>query len=367
MKINPNSKLSPDSIPTLISKKQLDILLKGDPEPYYKTQEIDYSEPANGYYYMTSFFVSFNKVMKDSPIPGAKDGHHTMPGETGPFDFYLIGAKIDKVNKKVYFKNYIPLEGFTTSNKSFIKAAKLNTIDFSLVSWTKDKYIRDADGNIERVEVIEHVRGARNDAVGKGEGAMKMKTNLADTSKKEDKKSNEIKEAFIMAEDTYNEILKNLNNGFDNRKLSRNDVAKDLGMDLVTDKHLNAIARIEAIEKLTGPDPEKTIQDMINERNQVKKDNFLNIREKLMKDNFGDIGTKEKPNLKRDSAEPLVNKEICTEDVLKAAIETAKKNAVVLSFATQGADETSKINDITGVVQKDAKTDDKYSGRFIKD
>jgi len=91
----------------------------------------------------------------------------------------LIGAKIDEKNQKVYFKNYIPKIGMSGDNFAFIRDAKAGIVHFSLVAFTKDRIIRNEQGEIEKIEVIEYKYGGRNDAVEWGTGAMKQKTNVA--------------------------------------------------------------------------------------------------------------------------------------------------------------------------------------------
>ena len=87
-----------------------------------------------------------------------------------------------------------------------------------------------------------------------------------------------------------------------------------------------------------------------------------------MFDAFGQASTKEKQNLKREAAEPHVTTEICEEKVLKDQIEKAKENSVVKMIAGQEADETSELNNMSGIIQGNKKNvDSKYSGRYIND
>ncbi len=428
-------------------------LLKDDLNPYYKVQEIDYSKPANGYHYQTSFFQGIKNDLKHGPWPGSRDGHHISRYERPGNDLYLVGIKIDKKNKKAYLKNYIPIIGETGTAEqqaAFIKAAKVNTVHFSLVAYTKDKIIRNEEGEIERIEVVEYVKGGRNDAVEYGLGAMKQKTNMNEVGIKynpypnehaarlrqpntfaenatwqdgskgkfrrttvksfqgksapksidviwgklkgkagkgdppipqairfkisnwtstqakkwlddndikyisfekatEENKSKN-KEAFIMPDNEYQEMLKNITNLLDNGKLSKLDLAKDLKIEIVTDKHRNAVKSIGELEKLLGPDVEKEVKEMINNRENVKKENFAILRERLMTEAFGQASTEEKTNLKRDAAEPHVSNKICEEKELQEQIEKAKNNSVVKAIAGQMADETSGLNNITGVI-----------------
>lgn len=379
LKINPISQLSSEDVPTLISDKHLrelqtvtvfdserNLQVVEDKDPYIKIQEIDYSKKANGYTYTTEFFQSYIKYLKTAPIPGSRDGHHIdIYGRPGN-DVYLIGGLIDEKNQRVYFKNYFPLIGETGTieqQQAFIKAAKVNSVHFSLVAWTEDRPIRNEKGEIIGMEVIKALpKGLRNDAVEYGTGAMKQKTNQSEKIDEDIKKTKEV--VYIMADEKYQEILKHLNNAFENSTLSKVDLARDLNIEIVTDKHRNALATREALEKLLGPDVEKEVQNMLTERENVKKENFLNIRERLMSEAFGAKGTEEKPNLKRDAAEPHVNTKICDEKTLKEQIEKTKEDPVVKMCAAQEADETSTFNDVSGITIKN-KPDDKYSGVFI--
>ena len=72
----------------------------------------------------------------------------------------------------------------------------------------------------------------------------------------------------------------------------------------------------------------------------------------------------EKINLKREAAEPLVNKEIQDEKILKEQIEAAKENAVVKNISFQMTDVNSDMNDITGV--KVNTDNNKYRSETIK-
>ena len=79
------SKLSPDKIPTLISEKNLEIIQKGDDTPYYKTQEIDITERANGVLFTKEFWETFRKFLADHQFerqPSSGSGSDSPPDRT---------------------------------------------------------------------------------------------------------------------------------------------------------------------------------------------------------------------------------------------------------------------------------------------
>ena len=170
--------LSPEAVPTLIPSVVMDELQRGDDQPFFKLQAIEYPVEGTGVYpsnkavYTEQFFESFLAVCKQRPIPGSKRGHE-WTGRPST-DFYLVGGKLDKTGNgkgTVYFKNYVPPSGDTTSNAGLIRDMKAGIVHFSLV--TMPKY--ETEGDEQRF--IGSAGYERNDAVEYGVGAMEQTTN----------------------------------------------------------------------------------------------------------------------------------------------------------------------------------------------
>ena len=344
-----NLSINPETIPILITQEKLNIIQADDNNFYYAIQEIeDITEPANGIEFIQSYWESYLEKLKEHPIGGRKKGHISPYNwwQTAENDFYLIGGKIE--GNKVYLKNYIPPEGFESSNKSFIRDVKAGTVHFSVVSYTEDIIETDENGNIKSIKAIRSVRGERNDAVEVDMGAMKQKVN------KDDKTSNNNKtEGYIMADNVYNDIVKNLKNQIDNGSVGKPQIAKDLGIEIITDDHKQAVLTVNKITEILGPcDFEKTIQEMKQNAEKVRQQAYDNMREKIMAEVFGPEKIKvngvDTDNLKRLAAEPLVSKDIQDEKTLKEQIEAAKENPVVKNASFQQADITSDMNDLSG-------------------
>lgn len=343
-----NFSISPDSIPTLISN--LDILTENDPKPYFIVEEIfDIKELANGVEFTAEFWDSYIKKLNQAPFPGSKSGHTYRWGATGDMDFYTIGAKRKK--DTVFLKMYIPPEGYKNSNETFIKAVKAGMVHFSIVSWTEDIIEMDADGSVKSIKAVRSVKGERNDAVERNMGAMDQEIKVnKDGDEIPDQIKTEVK--YIMSDTEYKPMIENLKNRCANGSLSLERICKDLGFEILTKEHKEKLQTMEEIKKLSGENPIEAIKAMKSKEQEVKQQSYDNTREKLMHDEFGPAGTEEKPNLKREAAEPLVNKEIQTEDELKKQVEKAKENPVVKNMSFQHADVNSASNDITGVSVK---------------
>ena len=168
-----------DEIPTLISSSALETWQKGDDDPYYKVQEIDYPIVANGDTYTGAFFQSYIAKLKDYPIPGSKRGHYGGWGERQNTDLLLVGGQVEELSDgkgKVYFKNYIPPEGESGSNAVFIKENQTGMVEYSLVAFVDYEVKENAKGEKEYF-ITKSIKGERNDAVPVGLGAMNQKTN----------------------------------------------------------------------------------------------------------------------------------------------------------------------------------------------
>ena len=169
--------ISSDEIPTLVPAMVMNELQKGDAEPYFKIQAINFPINGGGVYpartaiYTQEFFESFLSVCKQRPIPGSKRGHEWVSRPAT--DFYLVGGKVEGSDGKgtVYLKNYVPPEGDTTPNTGLIRDMKAGMVHFSLV--TRPKY--ETEGEEQRM--IASAGAERNDAIEYGVGAMEQTTN----------------------------------------------------------------------------------------------------------------------------------------------------------------------------------------------
>jgi len=354
-----NLTINPELIPVLISQKALQAIQQidtpqgkiQDPNPYYVTEEIeDIRDPANGVEFILKFWNSYIAVMKERPIGGRKKGHISpLSWETPENDFYTIGGKIE--GNKVYLRIYIPPEGFETSNQGLLRDAKAGLLNFSIVSWTEDIIETDENGDIKSITAVRSVKGERNDRVEIGMGAMQQKVNKEKTG---DNPDNKIKtEEFIMAENKYSEVIKNLKNQIDNGTVSKKDIAGDLKIEILTEEQKAALKKLKDILTITGENPIDVIKQLKENEQAVKQEKYENTREKLMSKEFGPEkimeNGQEKANLKREAAEPYVSTEIQETEKLEKQIKEAKEKPVVKNISFQVADINSEINDITGV------------------
>jgi hypothetical protein len=348
-----NFSIPPETIPNLIPNASLSVLTAGDKKPYYVVEEIlDYTLLANGIEYTREFWESYIAKLNDAPIPGAKSGH-TDPWEwwaTGESDFFVVGGEIS--GNSVKLKMYIPPVGQSSSNETFIKAVKTGVIHFSIVTWPEMSVDYDEEGNVISRKAIRSVKGERNDAVERDMGAMEQKVNK-NLDKNQDKKNiNKDKtEETSMPENTVltlDEIITNLGNRLTNGTVSVVDLAKRLNIPVATEVHINAVKMVNEIKTIVGENPIAAINELKLNAGRVEQQLYDNEREKLMFKEFGPEKNKvngvETDNLVRNAAEPLVLKNKQSIDELKAQIETAKKNPVVLSLSKQAADVYSESN-----------------------
>jgi hypothetical protein len=171
-----------DTILTLIPNKAWEALSKGDSDPYFKIEAIDFPANGSGGVYDASFFKSFLNVMKERPIPGSKRGHEYTSRPAS--DFYTVGGKIDEnADKKsgtVYLKIYMPKSGDFTDNAGFIRDAAAGIVNFSLVTAPDYKVVTESDDKGNKIQVRHFIASMgyeRNDAVEYGAGAMAQTVN----------------------------------------------------------------------------------------------------------------------------------------------------------------------------------------------
>lgn len=345
-----NFSINPETIPTLISAEKLRILQEGDENPYYVPEEIiDITKPVKGVEFTTEFWYSFLEKLKNAPLPGSKSGH-TSPWEwwiTGDMDFFTIGGEIRGNN--VYLKMYIPPEGYKSNNATFIKTIKTGMVHFSIVSWTKDIIKYDEEGEIESIKAVESVKGERNDAAERDMGAMEQHVHVNKEEYNRRKSDKKQEKECIMGDLTYDQIITKLKNSCVNGDITKPQICKDLGIEFL-DYDMNVkLELVNQAEKILGKNWVEKIKEMKENEINVKQEAYENLRARLMRDVFGDPGTEEKPNLKRQAAEPHVSMKIQDEKSLKAEIEKAKENPVVKSISFQRADINSEMNDLTGV------------------
>jgi hypothetical protein len=335
--------ISANDIPTLVPESKLKEWMKGDEEPFFKLQKIEYPIVANGLTYPESFFESFLNKATQRPIPGSKSGHSFFSGERPPTDFILVGGKLEKTgNGKgfVYFKNYIP----KIDNEKFIVECKSDMVHFSLV--TLPKYVRsENEDGTETIELIESMGGERNDAVEYGTGAMKQITNIENAGVPGDQISNggstmnknEILAAIPGAGITLNECAERLANA-------------DLVCTLEDRKILNALK-----EKKIA-DPVKMITDLETE----KAANIESVRNAMLDNAFGkDI--KEDVNCLRQYAGKMI-KGVTNSDITKE-IEDLKKDPIALKLSAERADFSE--GEIIGEVIKNGNAE-QPSGDSVK-
>ncbi len=327
---NEISAVKPEDVPTLIPKENLDIILQGDTDPYYKIQEIPFPVKANGDIYIESFFVSYLSKLNRAPIPGSKSGHETNWGARPETDLYVIGGEVKSNGDGsgvAIFKNYIPPVGDNgKSNEQFIKDNKLNIVDYSLVSYVREEVTEDENG--ERVwHVIESLKGERNDAVEYACGAMQQKTNAREGDNKEGEGKTVNKE----------ELLKKLNALKTNGDVTLVEIADELGLtnQLVTDKHINALETVIKLNEIIGDDPIKAVSDM--------KQNLADIDDTAKANKLAEVfGVKAEDNLVYNFAEELT-KDKKSNEVDEDFIASIKENAICKALAGKMADGNKQI------------------------
>lgn len=325
---------SADEIPTIAPKEAVAEFMKGDEEPYFKLQRIDYPIKANGVTYQESFFDSFLKNLKNAPFPGAKDGHEMQWGKRGNTDFVLVGGLVESKGDgkgSVYLKNYIPPMGALSSNETFIRENKAGMVHFSLVSYVKEERIETKDGY--EINIIESLYGERNDAVDRGTGAMQQVTNAAvggDDKANTQRGKKNMKQEFM-------EMLANLKS----EKVTLQEIAKAMNAEdqLVTDEHVAALAVVNSLKTLEVTDPVKTITDL----RETVAANAEAVRNAKLDTEFG-ASTKDDPNPLREYAgERLAN---ATYADLMKGIEDVKQSPIAKKLAGDMADVVKNVGTV---------------------
>jgi uncharacterized protein YcbK (DUF882 family) len=327
--------IDPSSIPTLIPAKNLAIITEGDTDPYFKIQEISYPIKANGWNYKESFFKSYIAKLNDKPIPGSKDGHNFNWGKTPQNDLFLIGAKINEKGDgtgTILLKNYIP-PVWASDNTAFINDAKLNLVHFSMVSYTRDEIV-DGPDDVREYNVIESVRGERNDAVEFDAGAMDQKTNGKAGDSPE-----EIEENDTMLK--KDEVLEALRNFKANGVINAPELAKTLGLEIVGEIHTKAIATLKKVNELTGTDdPVKAVETFLSE----KKENAKAAIDNKLTEEFGAV---DKKNLLRAHANTMSDA-MAADTKMEDRVKSIKENSISIHLAAQAADFNSSQNRESG-------------------
>lgn len=88
----------------------------------------------NGGVYTQDYWQSVIDLMieRDKPLSGGKTGGNGHEGLEN--DFFIVGAKHDRENEKVYFKIAVPEMGFSSSNEGLIRSLKNGVGEFSIVA-----------------------------------------------------------------------------------------------------------------------------------------------------------------------------------------------------------------------------------------
>jgi len=389
---------TPDTVPTLIPKAALNELQKGDPEPYYKIEAIDIPANGTGGIYEPEFFQSFINVMKSRPIAGSKRGHEWTSRPSS--DFYTVGAKIQ--DNTAYFKIYIPPQGDPTDNAAFIRDARANIVNFSLVTAPEYNVQKDKDGN--DVRHFTSSKGyERNDAVEYGAGAMAQIVNSASQGRQLDinlakslinngqykTKGNSdgeiIQNGFVMRpvlramlshadvenkselselvsmidrksnsggiKVELNEAYELVKNSIVNGTVPYTDVAKNCGIDkfIRTENDDKNVELVKELNSLFGSPADiiASVKAMKAENESVSKVAVENAvvhefgAEKIKIGSGEDVD-----NLSYTRAMELCNGKSGAE--LKTAIENAAKDPFIMRFRSEQADNMSQVNVISG-------------------
>ncbi len=366
--VRSNVSVNPDEIPNMIPEKYLNEWQKDDPNPYYKTQVIEYPILSNRLNYQESFFESFISKLKERAIPGSKDGHSIYWSSRPDTDFIMIGAKIDSNGDgtgKVFFKNYIPPKGEKGSNENFIIENKTDMVHYSLVTYPREERYEDDEGNTI-INIIESIKGERNDAVEYGLGAMKQITNQKDLeglSNLESDSANIIdnqKEGEEIL--TKDELLKKINTLKANAELTLPEVAEAMGLknQVVTEEHSEALKIVNSIKELGLKNPIADIKVM---QSKIEADAEAVLNARLDKE-YGTNPDSEKNDnfLRKYAGQEIANME---GDDLDVKINALKKDPIALKFAKEKTDYNTDDNTIVGFVETNKKKEPVKSGHRI--
>ena len=336
--------VDPLTIPTTVPEPALKQFMAGDDDPYFIIEAIDYPLKANRANYLESFFEEYISKLADRPIPGSKDGHHMHWGERPPTDMMVVGAKINKNGDgsgTVFLKNYIPPEGAESSNEMFLKEARAGMIHFSLVSYTRDVYEETPDG--EGVwNVVGSLYGERNDAVEWGTGAMPQRVTNKETTGDEPDEGDEHMD--------LKEMLAKLSTLKTNGDLDVSQVAKVLGIEVVTKVHTDAVKLNAEIVEVLGEKPVEAAKAL---QEKVKADETAVFNARMDKE-FGVAKHEDgSDNLVRQQADSLVANGADLED----QITKAKENPILKRLKGEELDPNSG-DEPTGLSDNKANSGD---------
>ncbi len=257
----------------------------------------------------------------------------------------------------VYFKNYIPKSGATSSNDRFIEENKLNMVHYSLVTYPRINSEYDPVKDESVRTAIETLRGERNDAVEYGMGAMQQQTN-SDESGKNVKKNVKKKGEKHMNKD---ELLKALNNLMENGQLGLAELADSAKF---ADKLVNAdhVAAVEIKKNLDAMEIADPVAEIEKLQKQVGADTDAVINAQLDV-HFGasskNAGGEETNLLREYAAQKLTGVE---RSKMGEAIANVKKDPIAKKLAGDAADPNAVVNVIenttgaTGAVEQGSKT-----------
>lgn len=398
---------TPDTVPTLVPKAAMNELQKGDPEPYYKIEAIDMPANGTGGIYEPEFFKSFINVLKSRPIAGSKRGHEWTSRPSS--DFYTVGGKIE--GNTAYFKIYIPPQGDPSDNSAFIRDARANIVNFSLVTAPEYNIQKDKDGNDVR-----HFTASkgyeRNDAVEYGAGAMTQIVNSKPRNKSLDinlakslinngqyrtignsdgdiiqngvvmrpvlramlshadvENKSELSELVSMIDKKsnsggikleINEAYELIRNSLVNGAVPYTDVAKNCGMDKFM-RTENDKQNESVVKELNSIFAGST--DLVASVKAMKAENESNSKaavENAVVQAFGTAKIKNGKNEDIDNLSYTRAMELCNGKSgaeLKTAIENAAKDPIIMHFRSEQADNNSQINAISSGKTTNASND----------
>lgn len=392
-----------DTIDTLVNAEVMKHLTDGDPTPYFKIEAIDYPAKGSGGIYDKSFFKSYLAVMKNRPIPGSKRGHEYTSRPSS--DFYTVGGRLDEnadgKTGTVFFKIYIPPKGDPTENSGFIRDAKANIVNFSLVTAPDYKVVTEKDEAGNTVQVRHYTTSMgyeRNDAVEYGAGAMAQTVNSAndtfdfdaaralieagdfDKTSKIDggaiqngivyrtglrrmqsspayaQNASELASLISLIDktktnggktvDIKEEALELLGNALKNSQTNTSDIAKALGFEVRSPEDVKNAETIKALNAKLGDKPVERLDSILAEN---AKNAEATVKNTIAA--FPGIGPEKIKNAKtgKDEENPAFTRalEKCagkSGDELKNALESLKDDAVMKVIQANRADSDSQIN-----------------------
>ena len=269
---------------------------EGEGDTFLNSMQLGEDHPASPDSYTTFVMTeewanSFAKAVNSTPKPLYIGGHaeYGVSVKERPIpDGYLVGAKV--INGTLYLRNALPTEG-TEAKKELIKQTKreikAGMLSTSIADIMKYKIVRSDDDYESTYYATESMKGQSNAIVEEdmtGSEADIILTSFKGEPSNSGSKLDDKRGESHMGDEkviTLKEMCTSLRNQLDSGKVPLAEIAKDLGIEVLTLEMKSSLKRLEDAEGVVGP-----ITEYVTARVAEKEASFTALKESKLKEAF---------------------------------------------------------------------------------